>query len=213
MYLFSFVVVDMSIALWNPTDYYVVGNVVLDGGLTSYACIVDNINLQPSLNPVEWTPVPNVISLDYGEFNSTGTQALFANTPLAILIGAGTGNAAVPGGGIYPANNLTISVTGVYQISWTVICENVAGVPPDIQILTLLRVNGGNLPNTTRQAFVEPGEVVSLSNTVIVSLTSGDTLNFIVFTTSATGQLLATPASPTFLGNSPSFVGNLVRIA
>ena len=202
----------MSIANWNPTAFYVIGDYVYDGSVNYYYAIANNYNDPPP--SASWVLVTTgSFAPSYAEFISTTTQNLTATVELPITNDAKTiGTPDVVPVGAFPTSGMRVNTTGIYKLLYSAqINKTMGGGADDIDIY--LRVNGTNVPNTaTRVAITQQIEQV-LTCEYIESLNAGDVVEFVAYTaTGVNDQILAVPAAPPVPG-IPSIITNIIRIA
>jgi len=196
----------MSIANWNPTAFYLIGDYVYDGSATYYVAVADNRNSPPPSAP--W--VVAVPSATYAQVLSTTTQVLTAaNTPQKI-----TYDTSSPLVGITLVGNtgLRVPSAGLYSLFFSAQTDKQLVGVANVNIYA--SVDGVAVPNSSTYDTTNQNlNSVSAAN-LLLPLTAGQVVELWVSSASAPGdaQLLAIPAGANG-PLAPSIITTLTRIA
>lgn len=202
----------MSIANWNPTAFYLIGDYVYDGSGDYYYAVANNHNDPPP--SASWVLVTTgTFAPSYASFISSTTQNLTATVELPITNDAKTiGTPDIVPSGAYPTSGMVVNTTGVYKLLYSAQVDKGMGGGTTADLDIYLRVNGGNVPDTATRVVVNNNIETVLTCEYIYSLTAGDVVEFIAYTTGTNVSILAVPSSPP-VPAIPSIISNIYRIA
>lgn len=198
----------MSIANWNPTAYYLIGDEVYDGSAKYYIAIADNINTSPPSAP--WALVPSgTFTPSYASFYSTATQPLTAGVEL-IMSYNGT-FIATPDITLSTPTTIRIGTTGIYSFLYSIQADKTMGSGTPSEVEVYIR-NAVVFPNSSSRTQITNQVEIVLTCEYILPFTAGDTISVAAYTTGNGIQFpYFAPLGPA--PATPSIITNIKRIA
>ena len=205
----------MSIANWNPTAFYVVGDYVYDGSANYYYAVADNRNSPPPSAPWALVQTGTFGVPSYGEFVSNTTQLLPATIQTLLTLDAkNLGTPDVVSATPFPTTAVRVQTTGVYRAIVSAQLEKLGGGGTN-EIQLWWAVNGLNQPNTNSKVDVNQNINLVMTIESVFSLTAGDTLGLVGYTPVGSVQcaVVAIPVNANHPVAVPSIILDIQRIA
>jgi hypothetical protein len=201
----------MSIANWNPTAYYLVGDYVYDGSGDDYFAVANNHDDPPP--SASWVLVTTgTFSPSYAEIVSNTTIPLPATFQTTITFSAkniGTPDVTLPN-----PSNIRVGTTGVYRVIFSAQLEKTMGGGTD-EIQMWFTINGNNVPNSNSKVDLTQQINAVMTIESIFSLTAGDTIGLRGYTpaTAVSCFVVAIPVDANHPVSIPSVIVDVQRIA
>lgn len=205
----------MSVANWNSTAFYVVGDYVSDGSATSYYAIADNHASPPPSAPWALVQTGTFGVPSYGEFISNTTQLLPQTIQTPLTLDAKTlGTPDVVDSTPFPTTAVRVNTTGVYRVIFSAQLEKTGGGGTD-EIQMWFQKNGVNVPNTNSKVDISQQTNLVMTIESVFSLTAGDTLGLVGYTPAGASQcaVVAIPVDGDHPVSVPSLIVDIQRIA
>lgn len=205
----------MSLANWNSTAFYVVGDYVYDGSNTSYIAVADNHNSPPPSAPWALVSTTGGFAPSYGEFISNTSQSLPQTAQTLLTLDATTiGTPDIVPAGAFPTTAVRVNTTGVYRVIFSAQLEKTGGGGTD-EIQMWFAVNGVNVPNTNSKVDITQQTNLVLTIESVFSLTAGDSVGLVGYTPAGASlcAVVAIPVDGDHPVAVPSLIVDIQRIA
>lgn len=207
----------MSIANWNPTAFYLIGDEVYYPNTSSQTFVAqsNNYNITPlpatpvwlAINPTSFVPYAGSFSSSVSENLPAGVQTpITYNTTLV-------SNGVVPVGA-FPTSQLRVLHTGVYKVLFSAQLDKFGGGGTD-NFQLWFRLNGTNILASSSE--VDTTQQINQVMTVelVLSMNANDIIEVIGYTKvgAVSCRLLANPVDATHPVAIPSIITNIYRVA